>query len=84
MRRWPGNLAVDLSETGRRAEALTAAEEAAYLSPEQAAGNRNAYVPDLAMPVKLLERGLSGPTAADSLTSEMTCRRATQRDRPDR
>ena len=32
MRRWPGNLAVDLSEAGRRAEDLAAAEKAARLT----------------------------------------------------
>ena len=48
------NLATDLGETGRRAEALSAAQEAVALYRELAAGNPAAYLPDLAMSVNNL------------------------------
>ena len=39
------NLAIRLAEAGRRAEGLTAAQEAVDLYRELAAGNRDAYLP---------------------------------------
>ncbi len=48
------NLAVRLAEAGRRPEALQAAEEAVGMRRELAAGNRDAYLPDLAMSVNNL------------------------------
>ena len=48
------NLANGLAEAGRRAEALTATQEAVDLHRELAAHNRDAYLPDLAMSVNNL------------------------------
>ncbi|RAK24795.1 hypothetical protein B0I29_1351, partial [Actinoplanes lutulentus] len=48
---WISDHAVRLAEAGRRVEALTASQEAVDLRRELAAGNRDAYLPDLAMSV---------------------------------
>ena len=48
------NLAVRLGEAGRRAEGLTAAQEAVDLRRELVALNRDAYLPDLAISVNNL------------------------------
>ena len=42
------NLAVDLAQAGRRAEGLTAAQQAVTLYRELVGLNRDAYLPDLA------------------------------------
>ena len=48
---WLTSHALRLAEAGRRAEALTASQEALDLRRELAGGNRDAYLPDLAMSV---------------------------------
>lgn len=53
------NLANRLSDVGRRAEALSAANEAVELRRELAAQNRDAFLPDLAMSISNLAGRLS-------------------------
>jgi len=48
------NLAIRLAETGRQVEGLATVQEAVDLRRELAAGNRDAYLPDLAMSVNNL------------------------------
>jgi tetratricopeptide (TPR) repeat protein len=60
-----------LAEVGRRAEALAASQEAVDLRRELAAGNRDAYLPDLAMSVnnhanRLAEEGRRAEALAAS------------------
>jgi tetratricopeptide (TPR) repeat protein len=70
------NLAIRLAEMGRRAEALTSAQEAADLYRELVALNRDAYLPVLAMSVNNLaidlaeagRRGEALTTAQEAVT----------------
>jgi hypothetical protein len=64
------NLAVRLGEAGRRAEALTAAQEAVDLYRGLVALNRDAYLPDLAMSVTNLAVDLAeAGRRAEALTA---------------
>ena len=64
------NLALRLGEAGRRADGLTAAQEAVTLYRELAALNRDAYLPDLAMSVNNLAIDLAeAGRRADGLTA---------------
>ncbi|NNJ62540.1 MAG: hypothetical protein HKP61_16665 [Dactylosporangium sp.] len=76
---WLTWYAVRLAEAGRRPEALEASAEAVTLRRELAAGNRDAYLPDLAMSVnnhavRLAEAGRR-PEALEASAEAVTLRR---------